>query len=129
MPSFKHFEATDQARSFITRIVAQRRAELFLRPQPGDSTVHPDDDEVIATRVDYLLHSLHATLSAQRALFTCFELMRSSVRLEVGCELGDAALEYIAHLAAHPPQGSIDLVTYEHVAELLAAKVSPGGGA
>ena len=123
---FKHFEQfTDPraARAALTSIIAQRRSRQFAggahaggKPDPTRDTGDMGDGQM---RADYLLQSMHAALSAQRTLWSTFEMLRAAVRIEVGHELSDSALSYIGSLAAN---GVVDLVTYEHVAELLAIK-------
>lgn len=118
---FHHFANPQQARAALEAVIAQRRSQQFVADgQPED------DADQSGIRADYLLHSLHATLSAQRTLWSTFELLRRAVRIEVDHELSDSALSYIGQLAA---SGLVDLVTHEHVAELLAIKdPSPAQG-
>ena len=120
---FEHFTDPRAARAAMTAIIARRRSRQFAggahtegEPDPTRQTGDLDDGEM---RVDYLLQSMHAALSAQRTLWSTFEMLRTAVRIEVGHELSDSALSYIGSLAAN---GVVDLVTYEHVAELLAIK-------
>lgn len=112
------------ARQSITATIAQGRARRFAGTIGADQDTDPTragsaDQDEDGMRADYLLQSLHTALSAQRTLWSAFEMLRTAVRIEVGHQLSDSALSYIGTLAA---SGIVDLVTHEHVAELLAIK-------
>lgn len=120
---FKHFPNSHAARDAMSALIAKRRSRRFVGAMHAESEFDPTRDacdlDEGEMRADYLLQSLHATLSAQRTLWSSYEMLRTAVRIEVGHELSDSALSYIGSLAAI---GVVDLVTYEHVAELLAIK-------
>lgn len=124
-----HRTNTQPARDLLADVVLRNRARLFSTPPADPRRRHTDlqlDPTGAAERADYLLHSLHVALSAQRTLWSSFELLRTAVFNEVGHELSDAALSYIGQLAS---SGTVDLVSHEHVAELLAIKdPAPGHG-
>ncbi len=128
---FRHFPDAHAARAAMSALIAQRRSRRFVGAMQSEGQADPTRDagdlDEGGMRADYLLQSLHATLSAQRTLWSTFEMLRTAVRIEVGHELSDSALSYIGTLAA---SGVVDLVTYEHVAELLAIKdpQKPGPG-
>ena len=120
---FEHFTDPHAARAAMTAIIARRRSRQFAGGTHAEGASDPTRDtgdlDGAQIRVDYLLQSMHAALSAQRTLWSTFEMLRTAVRIEVGHELSDSALSYIGSLAAN---GVVDLVTYEHVAELLTIK-------
>lgn len=118
---FKKIDKSKPGRDLMTAMVAQRRARRFVGSigKTEDPIRQEGDEDQERGRADYLLQCLHATLSAQRTLWSVYEMLRNVVRTEVGHELSDTALSYIGTLAA---DGMVDLVTHEHVAELLALK-------
>lgn len=124
MPDFKHIRNPSEARTNMAAIISQQRARRFVGAAGSADDQDPtrqssDQLDEAGMRADYLLQTLHATLSAQRTVWSTFEMLRAAVKIEVGHALSDSALDYIGRLAA---SGMVDMVTHEHVAELLAIK-------
>jgi hypothetical protein len=129
MPRF-FFSDTAALKQQLTRYLSAQRAHHFHgnRPQSGFrfadelSLAHPDieDFEKGTTIKSLHLHTLHAALSAQRTAWATLQTMTMALESDFRQEFGDEAMTFFTMLAADPPGGSIDNVTHEHVANLIA---------
>ena len=129
MPRFISSD-TAALKQLLSRYLSHQRAHHFhgKRPQSAYRFDHElnlahmqtDQTEKGMTIKSLHLHTLHAALSAQLTAWATLQTMTMALESDFQQEFGDEAMNFFTMLAANPPDGSIDNVTHEHVANMIA---------
>ena len=114
----------------LARYLSAQRAHYFHGTRPHASIRFAEDTNLEQNQMEHFekgttikslhLHTLHAALSAQRTAWATIQTMSSALEMDFKEEFGEEAMTFFTMLAADPPGGSIDNVTHEHVANIIA---------